>query len=66
MNKLEDLKAKIAELEKEIRELKEVKARFGNCDAKIVTSEEEIVSLATKGYDCQPIGSNKWLMKKSW
>ena len=65
LNKLEDLKAKIAELEKEIKELKEeANASSNNCDAKIVTSEEEIISLATKGYDCQPIGSNKWLMKK--
>ena len=64
LNKLEDLKAKIAELEKEIKDLKEAKISSNNCDAKIVTSEEEIVSLSTKGYDCQPIGVNKWLMKR--
>jgi len=39
LNKLEDLKAKIAELEKEIKELKEAKANSNNCDVKIVTSE---------------------------
>ena len=64
LNKLEDLKAKITELEKEIRKLKEARTSSNNCDVKIVTSEEEIVSLATEGYDCQPIGVNKWLMKK--
>lgn len=59
LNKLEDLKAKVAELEKEIKELKEAKASSNNCDVKIVISEEEIISLAAKGYDCQPIGVNK-------
>jgi hypothetical protein len=33
-------------------------------DAKIVTSEEEIIELAKQGYDCQQIGKNKWLAKK--
>lgn len=63
LNKLEDIKANIAKLEKEIRELKEAKADSNNCDVKIMTSEEEIMALARQGYDCQPIGANKWLMK---
>lgn len=30
----------------------------------IVTSEDEVVKLSNKGYDCQAIGQNKWLMKR--
>jgi len=25
---------------------------------------EEVVALAKQGYDCQPIGENKWLMRR--
>jgi integrase len=38
----------------------------GKYDVKIITSEEEIVKLAKRGYDCQRIGKNKWLMKKEF
>lgn len=47
-----------------MRELKETRANSNNHDVKIVTSEAEIIALARLGYDCQPIGFNKWLMKK--
>ncbi|MEM5792733.1 MAG: hypothetical protein QXY45_00010 [Candidatus Aenigmatarchaeota archaeon] len=33
-------------------------------DSKIVTTEKEIIELSNKGYDCQQIGKNKWLMRK--
>lgn len=56
LNKLEDLKVKIAELEKEIRGLKEAKASYNNCDVKIVTSEEEIISLPQKGLIANRLG----------
>jgi len=32
--------------------------------SKIVESEERIIELSSKGYECQPIGENKWLMRK--
>jgi len=64
LNKLEGLKAKIKELEEEIRKLKEERvSNQAKYDVKIVTSEEEIIELAKLGYDCQPIGESKWLMK---
>jgi len=32
--------------------------------SKIVTTEEEIIRLSNQGYDCQPIGKSKWLMRR--
>lgn len=54
----------IKELEKRIISLEEMKTSNNNCDVKIVASEEEIIVLARLGYDCQPLGANKWLMKR--
>jgi integrase len=34
------------------------------CESKIVTSEEELIQLSNKGYDCQIIGTDKWLMRR--
>ena len=65
LNKLEDIKSKIEELEKKIKKLEETKANLSNCDVKIVTSEAEIIQFAKLGYDCQLIGANKWLMKRT-
>lgn len=67
LNKLEDLKAKIEELEKRIEELSKVRESENievKYDTKLVTSEGEIIELAKLGYDCQPIGAGKWLMKR--
>jgi len=33
-------------------------------ESKIVASEEELIRLSNKGYECQIIGTNKWLMRK--
>jgi len=33
-------------------------------ESKIVTSEEELIQFSNKGYECQIIGTNKWLMRK--
>ena len=63
LNKLEDLKAKIQQLEERIRLLEEHKTN-SDYDVKIVTSEEELVSLSKFGYNCQTIGVNKWLMRR--
>lgn len=65
LNKWKDIKAKIEEFEKRIKELEERKAGSNYCDVKIANSEEEIVALARLGYDCQAIGDNKWLMRKA-
>lgn len=67
LNKLEDIKAKIEELEKKVKELEleETKMKSNNCDVKIATSLEQVVALAKIGYDCQPIGENRWLMRKA-
>lgn len=64
MSKIEDLKAKIEELEKRIEELSKVKHNSKpRYDVKMVSTEGEVIELAKLGYDCQPIGANKWLMK---
>lgn len=66
LNKLEGLKAKIEELEKKVIELSKAKANLEpKYDAKIASSEEEVLELAKLGYDCQPMGNGKWLMKRS-
>jgi integrase len=65
LNKLEDLKAKIEVLEKQIAELgKDKDTHEVEYEATIVSSENEIIKLAELGYDCQPIGQSKWLMKR--
>lgn len=64
LNKLEDIKTKIKKLEEKIKELEGTRTNSNNCDVRIVTSEEELISFARLGYDCQPIGTEKWLMKK--
>ncbi len=33
-------------------------------DVRIVNTEEEIIELASKGWECQAIGAGKWLMRK--
>ncbi|MEM2704789.1 MAG: tyrosine-type recombinase/integrase [Candidatus Bathyarchaeia archaeon] len=63
LNKLEDIKAKIEELEKKIKELEEAKSS-NSYDVKIATSLEQVIALAKIGYDCQPVGENRWLMRK--
>lgn len=43
---------------------KVLKENMDNYESKIVTSEEELLELANKGYECQVIGANKWLMRR--
>lgn len=64
LNKLEDIKKKIKELEEKIKKLEEIRNKE-NYDVKIVESEEEIIQLSKMGYECQPLGNGKWLMRKS-
>jgi integrase len=64
LNKLRDIKDKISELERKIKELEKIKNISGYYDVKIVTSEESIIELAKHGYDCQPVGNDRWLMRK--
>ncbi|MEA3457193.1 MAG: hypothetical protein U9R21_00770, partial [Candidatus Thermoplasmatota archaeon] len=33
-------------------------------ESRIVDSEEEVIRLTNRGYDCQMMGVNKWLMKR--
>ena len=30
----------------------------------VVTNEDGVIKLANKGYDCQILGENKWLMRR--
>ncbi len=64
LNKLEDIKDKISEIEKRIGKSDEKRSWVECYDAQIVTSEEEIIKLAKLGYDCQPIAESKWLMRR--
>lgn len=62
-NKLEDLNAKIEELEQQMKTMATNVISTEKYDVKIASSEEEVIALAKQGYDCQPIGNGKWLMK---
>jgi integrase len=81
LKKLEDIQAKIKELDSKIDNfiktddlkklvksiiIKELKLQISSnkFDSKIVTTEKEIIELSNQGYDCQPIGNNKWLMRR--
>ena len=33
-------------------------------ESKIVTTDQEIIELSMQGYDCQPIGNSRWLMRR--
>ena len=61
---MDDIKAKIEEIENKIKELEKAKVNSNKYDVRIATSIEQVIALARLGYDCQPIGDNKWLMKK--
>jgi len=69
----EEIDQKIEAKLKEFIQSQELKEAFlkmlkenGNetYESKIATSEEELIHLSNKGYDCQIIGTNKWLMRK--
>jgi Ni,Fe-hydrogenase III large subunit len=55
----------IKKLVKEIvsKELKN-KISISKFESKILTTEKEIIELSNQGYDCRPIGKNKWLIKR--
>jgi hypothetical protein len=70
LDDIKNLQAKIEELENQIKIIMNGLAN-GNTvsanqmyDTRIVTTEEEIIKFSSKGYDCQVIGENKWLMKR--
>jgi integrase len=69
----EEIDQKIEAKLKEFIQSQELKEAFlkmlkenGNetYESKIVTCEEELIQLSNKGYECQIIGTNKWLMRK--
>jgi hypothetical protein len=33
-------------------------------ESKIISTEEEVIELSNVGYECQPLGNKKWLMRK--
>lgn len=64
LSKIEGLQAKIAELESQIQDISKKAVNNTELDVRIVSTEGEIIELARQGYDCQPIGENKWMMKR--
>lgn len=69
----EEIDQKIEAKLKEFIQSQELKEAFlkmlkenGNetYESKIVTSEEELIQLSNKGYECQIIGTNKWLLRR--
>ena len=63
LSKIEGLQSKIEELEGRIEKL--TVAHSTKLDAKIVSSESEVLELVIQGYECQQIGLGVWLMKKT-
>ena len=64
LSKIEGLQAKSTELENQLEGLKQPKAGQNRLEVKIVDNEQEIIELASCGWECQPIGPGKWLMKR--
>jgi len=74
INKIKDMDARIDnliktdDLKKIIKEVvdQELKnqAISKQYESKIVSTEDEIIELSNLGYECQPLGNNKWLMRK--
>jgi len=74
INKIKDMDAridnliKIDDLKKIIKEVvdQELKnqAVSKQYESKIVSTEDEIIELSNLGYECQPLGNGKWLMRK--
>ena len=62
----EGLQARIAELEAELQNLKQIGTASDSFKVKIVNTEEEIIKLAEQGWGCQQNGNGKWLMKKGY
>ena len=60
--KIEGLQAKIQELESKITKLSS--KRETKLESKIVQSEVELLHYVSEGFDCQVIGTNKWLVKR--
>jgi hypothetical protein len=59
--KTDDLKDVIKEVVRE--ELKnQISAK--KYESKIVSTEEEVIELSNLGYECQPLGNGKWLMRR--
>jgi len=59
--KTDDLKEVIKEVVRE--ELKnQISAK--QYESKIVSTEEEVIELSNLGYECQPLGNRKWLMRR--
>jgi site-specific recombinase XerD len=65
LNDFKDLKEEVLELRKQLKEVKESKVNKDNGgDAKIVTTQEEILEYAKQGYIPFPLSNDSWLMKK--
>ena len=52
-------------MENQLEELKRPRVQQNRFDVKVVCNEQEIIELASNGWECQPIGQGKWLMRYS-
>jgi len=59
--KTDDLKKVIKEV---VREELKNQTSTKQYESKIVSTEEEIIELSNLGYECQPLGNGKWLMRR--
>ncbi len=64
LNKLEDLKAKIEELESRFTTITMNPTPIDQYESRIISSELEIIELSNQGWECQVIGNAKWLMRR--
>ena len=65
LSKIEGLQAKIAELEKQIAAITIQSVQKESFESRIVSAESELIELSNKGWECQTIGQQKWLMRRS-
>lgn len=62
-SKVDELKAKIEQLEIQIALISSRKILVEEFESRIVSTETEIIKLSNMGWECQQIGSQKWLMR---
>ena len=65
LSKIEGLQAKISELEKQMASILTQSVQKEEFESRIVSSESEVIELSNKGWKCQTIGPQKWLMKRN-
>jgi hypothetical protein len=59
--KTDDLKKIIKEIVSEELKKQTITKQY---ESRIVSTEKEVIELSNLGYECQPLGNSRWLMRR--